>query len=52
MGDEFSDPAGGFDDVESLGELHPDAIDLHIEQGGVGRRDVVVERIIHKNRTK
>ncbi len=48
MRDEFADAARDFNGVEALGKLHPDAVDLHVEQRRVGGRTVVIERIFHR----
>ncbi len=45
MGNELGRAAGDFDGVETLGELHPDAVNLHVEHGGVGGSNIVVEGI-------
>ena len=47
MRDELADAARDLDGVEALGKLHPDAVDLHVEQRRVGGRDIVVVRIFH-----
>jgi len=47
MGNKFAHAAGDFDDVESLGKLHPGAVDLHVEERSVGGREIVIERIFH-----
>ncbi len=47
MRDELADAARDLDGVEALGELHPDAVDLHVEERCVGGRIVVVVRIFH-----
>ena len=48
VGNKLAHTAGDLDRVEALGELHPDTVDLHIEERCVGGRDVVIERIIHR----
>jgi len=45
VGNKFGCAAGGLDRVEALGKFHPDAIDLHVKQRGIGGRAIVVKRI-------
>ena len=51
VGDELSHSTGHLDGIEPLGKLHPDAVDLHIEQRRIGGRNVVVERIFHTGKS-
>lgn len=48
--EKFPNVLSSFDNVEPLGKLHPLAVDLDIDQRGILRRGIVIERI-HRVRT-
>ncbi len=47
MGNELAHTPRNLDGVEPLGKLHPDAVDLNIDQRRVGGRRIVIEWIFH-----
>lgn len=49
MRDEFLRAARDFDRIEPFGKLHPNTVNLHVKQGGVSRRTIVIERIFHRS---